>query len=406
MKPGEILELVRLGRPPAPYGARRLTRSYSVDDVARVARRRLPRGALDYLEGGGEGEYTLRRNRAAFDDYEIVPRALEDVSEVDTSTTLLGLPVPLPIALGPVGGPRLFHHEGETAVARAAGQAGLPYAISTLATVPIERLAAETAGKLWLQVYVWGDRGVAKELVARAGEAGYGALVVSVDVGIRSKRERELHAGIKLPSPELTLRTLLDGAAHPCWSWHFLTSEALGFPNVAGGEGAHRGQPEMATMFDGTISWSDVDWIRDAWAGPLALKGVLSPGDARRAVDHGVDAVVVSNHGGRQLDHLPATVDVLPDVVEEVGSEIEVLVDSGIRRGTDILTALALGARGVLVGRAYLYGLAAAGEAGVRHVIDILATELRTAMALSGARRVPDLDRDLIRRRVSAPPRP
>ena len=399
MKPSEIAALVRVRRPPAPYGARRLARTYSIDDLAQAARRRLPDGALGYLDGGGEGEYTLRRNRAAFDDYELVAAVLHDVSDVDMTTTVLGSTVPLPLALAPVGAPRLFHHDGELAVARAARHARVPYAISTLATFAIERIAQETDGPLWFQLYLWGDRGLAKDLVARARSLGYRALLVSVDVTVRSKRERELRAGVKLPVPDLTLRTVLDGALHPSWSWHFLASGALGFPNIAQG-GAHaQGPGELSRMFDGTVSWDDVDWIRSAWDGPLALKGVLSPDDARRAVDHGADGVIVSNHGGRQLDHLPATIDALPAIVDAVGERAEVLVDSGIRRGTDILTALALGARAVLVGRAYLYGLAAAGEAGVRHAIDILADELRTAMALSGARRVGDLDRRLLRRR-------
>lgn len=399
MRPREIAELVRVSRPPAPYGARRLARTYSIEDVAGVARKRLARGARDYLEGGGEDEYTLRRNRAAFDHYEIVPSALHDVSEVDTSTTALGSELPVPVILSPVGGPRLLHHEGELAVARAACHARIPYAISTLATVSLERIAAETVGDLWFQLYLWGDRGVAKELLARAQDAGYRALLFSIDVSVRSKRERELHAGVKLPKPDLTLRTFLDGALHPSWSWRFLTSDAVSFPNVEGAHGTSGGSPSLSDMFDGTVCWDDLDWIRDVWKGPIALKGILSPDDARRAADTGVDAIVVSNHGGRQLDHLPATIDVLPGIVDAVGDRVEVLFDSGIRRGTDILTALALGARAVLVGRAHLYGLAAAGEAGVRHAVDILSEELRTAMALAGVTRLSEIDRRLVRHR-------
>lgn len=398
MKPSEIRELVRISRPPAPYGSRRLARTYSIDDIAGVARRRLPSGAAGYLDGGGEDEHTLRRNREAFDRYEILPTTLRDVSDVDTSTTILGTPVPLPIALAPVGAPRLFHHEGELAVARAAAHLGIPHGISTLATVPLEDLTAQSHGPLWLQLYVWGDRSVARDLVARAQALGCRALLLSVDVTVRSKRERELHAGIKLPDPDLTVRTVLDGALHPSWSYHFLTSDALGFPNVSSTAG--EGPPELPAMFDGTVSWDDLRWIREAWDGPLGVKGVLSPDDARHAADLGADAVVVSNHGGRQLDHVPATIDCLPAVIDEVGDRIEVLFDSGVRRGTDVLTALALGARAVLVGRAYLYGLAAAGEAGVCHAIDILAHELRTAMALAGAASLGDLSRDLIHPRA------
>lgn len=400
MRPSEVASLVRISRPPAPHGVRRLSRTYSVEDVARVARRRLPAAVAGYLDGGGAGEYTLQRNRSAFDEYEIVPSVLHDVSELDTSTTVLGTAVPLPLVLAPVGAPRLLHHEGERAVARAAEQAGIPYAISTLATVSLEAIAQEAHGVLWFQLYLWGDRGVARELMRQARALGYRVLVLSVDVTVRSKRERELHAGVKLPSPDLTLRTVLDGALHPSWALHFLTAQRLTFPNV--GEGGPEGAAprELSHMFDGTVSWDDVEWIKEAWAGPVVLKGILSPADARRAADLGVDAVVVSNHGGRQLDHLPATIDRLEAIVDEVGDRMDVLFDSGVRRGTDVLTALALGARAVLVGRAYLYGLAAAGEPGVRHVIDILADELRSAMALSGAATVGQIGRGLVCRRT------
>ena len=384
----EIRELVRIQRPPAPYGVRRLARCVSVEDVARLARRRLPAAASGYLDGGGEDEWTLRRNRAAFDNAALLPHVLRDVSDIDTSATLLGTPSPVPFALAPVGAPRVFHHEGELAAARAAHRAGVPYAVSTLGTQRIEDIAA-AGGALWFQLYVWGDRGLAKELIARAGALGYRALLVSVDTSLRSKREREERTGLSLPSPNLTARSVLEAALRPSWSWHFLTTPAITFPNVDGAT-------TLADMFDGTVSWHDVEWIRHSWDGPLALKGVLNPDDAERAAEAGVDAVIVSNHGGRQLDHLPATLDALPAVVDAVGDRVEVLMDSGIRRGTDIVTALASGARGVLVGRAYLYGLAAAGEAGVRHVIDILTDELRVALGLCGASRLADLDASLL----------
>jgi L-lactate dehydrogenase (cytochrome) len=397
MRPREIPRLLRVARPPAPYGVRALDRCYSIEDLARLARRRLPSGARAYLEGGGEDEHTLRRNRAAFDEIELIPRVLEDMSRVDASTTVLGSRVPLPIGLSPIGAPRMFHHEGELAVARAAGHAGLPYGVSTLGTVSVEAVAAASDAPLWFQLYVWGDRGEAREAVARARAAGFRALLLSVDTTVRSKRERELHAGLSLPTPELTLRTFADGALHPDWSWHFLTSEAISFPNI--GPSGPASRAKLEDMFDGTVSWDDLDWIRDAWDGPIALKGVLRAQEARRAADEGLDAVIVSNHGGRQLDHVPATIDVLPEVVDAVEGRLEVLMDSGVRRGSDVAAALALGARAVLIGRAHLYGLAAAGEPGVRHAIDILAEELRMTMALSGARTIGELDRGLIRAR-------
>jgi L-lactate dehydrogenase (cytochrome) len=397
MRLSEMRRLVRVARPPAPYGAWTMARCYSIEDVANRARRRLPLAARGYLEGGGEGEYTLRRNRAAFDRIEFLPTMPRDVSHVDTGTTVLGQHIPLPFALSPVGGPRMFHHEGELAVARAAGHAGIPYGISTLGTVSVEDVAAQTGSPLWFQLYVWRDRGEAKEAVARAKAAGFSALLLSIDTSVRSKREREKRAGLDLPTPHLTVRSFLDGALHPGWSWRFATSDTISFPNI--GPPDHRSREKLSQMFDGSVSWDDLDWIRGLWDGPILLKGVIRPQEAVRAADAGLDGVVVSNHGGRQLDHLPATIDVLPQIVDAAGDRLEVLVDSGFRRGSDIAAALALGARAVLLGRAHLYGLAAAGEAGVRHCIDILAHELSTAMALCGARSVAELDRSLIRYR-------
>ena len=396
MNLSEIRELIHVGRGEAPYGVPALARCHSIGDLRRVARRRLPAAAFGYLEGGGEDEWTMRRNREAFGQVELVPRVLRAVSQPDTATTVLGTPMPLPFALSPIGAPRMFHHEGELAVARAARHAGLPYGISTLATQPLEAIAGAAQGSpLWFQLYLWGDRSAARKLVARARAAGYRALLLTVDTSVRSNRERELRHGIVLPNPELTLRTVANGALHPAWAWHFLTSPALGFPNLS--TSALTSRQRLADMFDGTVGWPDLDWIRQEWDGPIALKGVLSADDARRAAGEGVDAVIVSNHGGRQQDHVPAALEVLPGIADAVGDRVEVLFDSGIRRGSDIATALALGARAVLVGRAHLYGLAAAGEPGVRRAIDVLAGQLRTSMALCGAATLADLDRSLIR---------
>jgi len=328
---------------------------------------------------------------------EFLPDMPRDVADVDTSTTVLGQRVPLPFALSPIGGPRMFHHEGELAVARAARHAGIPYGISTLATSAIEDVAAQTDTPLWFQLYVWGDRSETKEAIARAKAAGFSALLLSIDTTVRSKREREKHAGLELPTPDLALTTLLEGALHPGWAWHFLTSPTISFPNI--GPPDQRSLQKIKDMFDGTVRWEDLDWIRELWDGPILAKGVLRPEEAVRAAELGLDGVIVSNHGGRQLDHLPATIDVLPEIVDAAGDRLEVLVDSGFRRGSDIAAALALGARAVLVGRAHLYGLAAAGEAGVRHCIDILAHELRMTMQLCGVRKIDELNPGLIRRR-------
>ena len=396
MNLSEIRELIHVGRGEAPYGVPALARCHSIGDLRRLARRRLPAAALGYLEGGGEDEWTMRRNREAFGQVELVPRVLRAVSQPDTATTVLGTPMPLPFALAPIGAPRMFHHEGELAVARAARHTGLPYGISTLATQPLEAIAGAAQGSpLWFQLYLWGDRSAARKLIAQARAAGDRALLLTVDTSVRSNRERELRHGIVLPNPELTLRTVANGALHPAWAWHFLTSPALGFPNLS--TSGLTSRQRLAEMFDGTVGWADLDWIRQEWDGPIALKGVLSADDARRAAGQGVDAVIVSNHGGRQQDHVPAALEVLPGIADAVGDRVEVLFDSGIRRGSDIATALALGARAVLVGRAHLYGLAAAGEPGVRHAIDILAGQLRTSMALCGAATLADLDRSLLR---------
>jgi L-lactate dehydrogenase (cytochrome) len=396
----ETLPLLRVARPPTVPGAQRLARCYSIEDVARKARRRLPRGARGYLEGGGEGEYTLRRNRAAFDDLELVPEMPRDVSEIDMSTTVLGHKIPLPFVLSPVGAPRMVHHEGEIAVARAAKRAGIPYGISTLATVSVEDVAAQTDTPLWFQLYIWGNRYETREAIKRARAAGFQALLFSIDTNVRSKREREKRAGLDLPLPHLSIETFLDGALHPSWSWHFLMSETISFPNI--GPPDHRSRDKLTDMFDGTVNWGDLEWIRELWDGPIVAKGVLRPEEALRAAELGLDGVIVSNHGGRQLDHLPATIDVLPEIVDAVGDRLEVMVDSGFRRGSDIVTALALGARAVLLGRAHLYGLAAAGEAGVRYCIELLAHEVEMTMALCGATSVAELDRSLIRRRAKS----
>jgi L-lactate dehydrogenase (cytochrome) len=324
------------------------------------------------------------------------------VSQADTAVTVLGERIPLPIVLSPIGAPRMFHHEGELAVARAARHAGLPYGLSTLATTAVEDVAAQTGTPLWFQLYVWGDRGAIKEAVARAKAAGFRALLFSLDTTVRSKREREKRAGLELPAPDLRLATLAEGALHPGWCWRFLTSPAISFPMI--GPPDRRSLAVLPDMFDGTVSWRDLDWIRELWDGPILAKGVLRPEEAIAAAEHGLDGVIVSNHGGRQLDHLPASIDVLPGIVDAAGDRLEVLVDSGFRRGSDIAAALALGARAVLIGRAHLYGLAAAGEAGVRHCIGILAHELRMTMQLCGARTIAELEPSLIRRRGPADP--
>jgi L-lactate dehydrogenase (cytochrome) len=374
-----------------------LARCFTIDDLRRAARRRLPRAVFDYVDGGTEDEVTMRRNRAAFEELELEPRVLRDVSDVDPSTTVLGRPIPLPVVLAPTGMTRLTHWEGELAVARAAARVGLPYVLSTMATTSIERVAAVGA-PLWFQLYVWRDRGLCRELVDRARAAGCHALVLTVDTPVAGARERDFRNGLTVP-PTVGLRTLLDGARRPAWWWRFLTSEALSFDNVRGRVEGPATLAYVASQFDQAVTWDDVAWLRDIWDGPLVLKGVVSPADAKQAVAMGVAGIVVSNHGGRQLDHVPATIDALPRVVDAVGGETEVLVDSGVRRGVDVAKALALGARAVMVGRAYLYGLGVAGEDGVVHAVRLLEGELRRAMSLLGTRAIGELDASYVRRR-------
>lgn len=401
MKPREMAALLRPRRPQLRPSTRRLARCHNVHDLRRAARRRLPRAVFDYVDGGAEDELTLGRNTEAFDELALVPKVLCDVDEIDLSTTILGAPSPLPLALAPTGFTRMTHHEGELAVARAAGRAGIPYTLSTMGTRSIERVAAVATSPLWFQLYVWRDRGLVKELLERARVAGYQALMLTVDVPVAGARERDHRNGLTIP-PTLTLRTFLDGARHPHWWLRFLTSDAITFENVSEGAPEPMGvMAQIAAQFDPSVTWSDVEWILGIWDGPFVLKGILAADDAHRAADAGATGIVVSNHGGRQLDHVPATIDVLPGIVDAVGSRLEVLFDSGIRRGHDVVTALAFGARACLVGRAYLYGLGTAGERGVDRAIGMLRDELRRSMQLVGARSIGDLDPSLVTRRAT-----
>jgi L-lactate dehydrogenase (cytochrome) len=398
-KYAELAPLLRPRRPALDPTTRRLAGVASIADLRRAARRRAPQAVFDYTDGAAGDELTLARMRDAYDRVEFRPSVLRDVSSVDTSTTILGRRSALPLALGPTGFTRMMHTEGEPAVGRVAGRAGIPYALSTMGTTSIERLAAEAPDTdLWFQLYLWRDREAGRDFVSRASEAGYDALVLTVDTPVPGPRLRDVRNGLTIP-PSLTLRTFLDGATRPAWWWDLLTTEPLQFASLSRFEGTVA--ELIGSMFDPAATLTDVEWLRGTWTGKLVVKGVQNGTDAKAVVDAGADAVIVSNHGGRQLDRSPVPLEVLPEIIEAVGDRAEVYVDGGIMSGGDVVAAVALGARAALVGRAYLYGLMAGGERGVQMAVDILTAEIRSTMALLGVTSVADLRPEHVRMRPS-----
>ena len=374
---------------------RRLARAASIPDLRELARRRTPRAAFDYADGAAEREIGLRRSREAFSRIELVPRVLEDVSAIDTSTEILGRRAELPLAFAPTGFTRLFHHEGERAVARVAQRAGIPTGLSTAGTTTIEALAAAApdAAK-WFQVYVLYDRDAVADLAARAAAAGFHALLLTVDVPVAGSRLRDIHNELTFPP---TFRALADLALHPAWWLNVLTTEPLRYASLPA-------QPNTVArvadaFFDPNLTAADLTWLRERWQGPLIVKGILTAEDARRVVDLGADGVVVSSHGARQLDLSPTPLEVLPSIVEAVGDRAEVFLDSGILSGADVVAAVAMGARACLVARAYCYGLMAGGERGVQRALDLLRAEIVRTMALLGARALSDLTPERVRLR-------
>lgn len=381
---------------------RRLARCYSIADLRRVAKRRLPRGVFDYVDGGAEDEVTERRNASGFENYELIPRVLLDVSEIDTSTTVLGRTIDFPVILAPTGMSRLVHHEGEPAVARAAQRAGTIYTLSSMSSVNIEDVAAAVPEPHWFQIYVWRDRELVRSFFDRCRASGYSTLCLTVDVQVLGQRERDLRNGMTIP-PRLTLGTILDAGLRPHWWWRFLTTPRITLANVVGQGEAGAGLTALGeyvnSQFDPSVTWDDLAEMVKAWDGPFAIKGILRPEDARRAVDMGVQGIIVSNHGGRQLDHAPAAIDALPAIVDAVGDAAEVILDGGVRRGSDVVKALALGARACMIGRPYLYGLGAGGQRGVERSLELLRNEVSRSMALVGSTSVGALDRSFVRRR-------
>ncbi|HYI00137.1 alpha-hydroxy acid oxidase [Hyalangium sp.] len=368
----------------------------NLEDLRDHARRRLPRAIFDFVDGGAEDEHTLRANRLAFEKYTFRARALVDVSACDQSTTLLGKPLSTPVILGPAGLAGLLAPRGEVLAARAAEKKGTLFTLSTMSVCPIEEVAAAVPGSsLWFQLYVWKDRGITRSLIERAKAAGYHALCLTVDVPAMGRRERDLRNGFTVP-PRVTISNLLDTLLHLGWVFRMLTVPRPTFGNFVGtGKVEKEDAISVATFtnkqFDPSVTWADLEWVRSLWPGPLLLKGISCAEDARLALQHGVQGLIVSNHGGRQLDHLPAAIDLLPEIAEAVEGRAELILDGGIRRGSDVVKAIALGARACMIGRPFLYGLAAREQAGVELMLDLLRAEIDRTLALIGCPRLTDL---------------
>jgi len=376
-------------------------RVVNIEDLQSVARRRLPKVIFDYIDGGAEGEVTLRENRLAFDAVTFRPRQAVPLSPATLGVRVLNSDLALPVVLAPVGYSRLMHPAGEVAAARAAGKAGTAYTLSTISGHRLEDVKAASAGPVWYQLYIVGGREAAEEAIARARVAGFSALVVTVDTPIGGMRERDIRNGtLELLNGPLwsKLPFLPQLLAHPGWLIHFLLDGGVPtLPNVViPGRGPMLLDDARSALSRTAVTWQDLSWIRDVWRGPILIKGILIGDDARRAIDEGAAGVVVSNHGGRQLDGAPATLRVLPEVVAAVNGRAVVLMDGGIRRGGDVVKALCLGARAVLVGRAYAYGLGAAGEAGVTRALEILRADLERTLKLLGCPSIAALDRSYV----------
>jgi L-lactate dehydrogenase (cytochrome) len=391
MRLDEIGELLRWPAYEPDRDRRVLARCHDLDDLRRAARRRLPRPVFDYIDGAADEELSLRANRVAFQSWQFRPRVLRDITEPDLRVTVLGRELSVPFGLAPTGFTRMIHPEGEVAVARATAGRGMPYGLSTTGTTTIEQLAATGHGELWFQLYVVRDRKLVHALLDRAAGAGFRALEVTVDTPVSGRRTRDLRAGLTLP-PTLTARSLLGIAARPSYWLAALRHPTLGFANVRPpDDAAHTTIAGITSLFDPSLTWDDIEDVRARWPGPLLIKGPLGPADAVRAVSAGADGIHLSNHGGRQLDRCIPPVELIRPVREAVGENVTLVADSGIRHGADIAVAIARGADLCMIGRGYLYGLAAAGQAGVEHTTDLLASQLRRTLQLLGVTSIAEL---------------
>ena len=383
-----------------------LSGCHSIADLRRAAKRRLPKAVFDYMDGAAEDEVTRYYNQADFGRYELLPRFLVDVKNVDMSTSVLGANIGVPFILAPTGMSRLFHHTGEKAVARAAHKARTMYSLSSVATTSIEDVASVSKGPKMLQLYVWRDREILKDFIRRAKTSGYTALCLTVDLPMAGQRERDLKNGFTVP-PQIRLSNILDTMLRPDWLCDFLTSPRMMLENVrdhAAGVGDLFSVIDYTTaQFDPSLTWDDMAWMIQEWGGPFAIKGILSLDDARRAVETGVSALILSNHGGRQLDHAASPISVLPEITDALGDRVEIILDGGIRRGTDVIKALSLGATAVMIGRAYLFGLGAGGEAGVDRALQLLSAEIKRNLMLIGCASVKQLGRKYLRIKGSGP---
>ena len=376
---------------------------YNSGDLRRLAKKRLPAPLFHYIDGGSDDEMTLRQNTTSFDAYNLMPNTLVDVSKINLATTILGQKLDWPVFLSPTGMSRLFHHDGERAVSSAAHKSGTLYTLSTLSSINLEDVAAHTDGPKMFQIYIHRDRGLTKEFIERSRVAGYKALCLTVDMPVAGNRERDLRMGMTMP-PKLSLEGLFSFASHPRWTLNYLSHKKFGLENVKhriskGTSKASSVIDYVNEQFDTSVTWDDAEKVIAAWDGPFAIKGIMSAKDAIRAINIGATAIIISNHGGRQLDSAPAPFDCLQDIVEAVDGRAEVILDGGIRRGTHVIKALALGADACSIGRPYLYGLAAGGEEGVTRALSLLKQEITRNMALIGCKNTSELDSSYIHKK-------
>ena len=374
-----------------------MSKYYNIDDLRLLAKKRVPRAVFDYADGAAEDELTKDNNRNAFKKWKFIPDVLVDVAEVDTQTKVLGTEMPYPFALGPTAISYLFHHSGEPAVARAASERNFPSTLSSIASTNIEDYADASDCSVWYQMYVWKNREISNDFIKRCKEKNYKAIMLTVDVPVGGKRERDLRSGMTIP-PRLTLSSIIDAAFHPSWWWNFIFGPKIKFANVKERfMGKNKNFSNMMTymnqQFDPSVTWDEAKEIASMWGGPFAIKGLMNADDAEKAIEIGASAIVISNHGGRQLDSAVAPIDVLPEIAERVNGRVEILIDGGIRRGTDIVKAIALGADACLIGRPWVYGLAAKGEKGVGLVIDILSSEVTRTLQLLGCKSIKDVSK-------------